>query len=444
MSEEYLDLADLFGVYEGSAQTPINTLNKMFGISGNPLFLYLTGVMDANALRSSVQMATWEPVDTSDTDYWVMEEMNVGDPVLTSAYQLIKKGVSVNAAMRSMLDAYNKQYKNDPTMLDSRETYMQYALNDIEEFKRKWDNAQNVESKFNSGEYVQNPDGSVSKRMDPTKAADVLKQMGMPGILQNPFVWEVVPDAQLLGIAAQKDEYAQRILKPFERMIDPATGMLIQKEAQKIAKRSADAGKSAYEMLLSQTKEGKRYLEGKTTTIGGAALTDSTIASRAAANPPNFPTSSEKSAQKPKETPKGVVGNSVLDENPEYWAKLAASYAGRAEQERLMKPVNTARTRALAGAQEAMEYRQGAVRAGTSPAIGIINQAFPFASALSQSGEPQIRFPFLGGVSSSSGGRLGALGPIADQWLYAKKDPRLQGLTPQQIDLFSTIFAQGR
>ncbi len=448
------DLGDLFGVYGGSRQTPINTLDKMFEMSGNPLFMYLTGVMDANQLSNAVQMATWEPVDISGADYYVMEQANASDPVLNVAYQLIKQGVSINAAMRSMLDAYNREAQKDPMMAkdpQSRELYLRYALEDITQYKAKWDAAQEIESKYNSGEYVPGPNGALIKRMDPTKAADVLKQMGLPGVLQNPFVWEVVPDKKLLAIAASKDEYAQRILKPFEKMIDPATGLLVQKEAQKIAKQATAVGQSAYEAMLNQSKEGRAYLNASNSSM----LDDRTPASKAAANPPVMPTSRQASGLDPmpdEDKPRDSMTEGekrlaahragLTAEQQEQWAKLAQSYAGRAEQERLTKPVTTAREQALKAVAEGDQYRAASIspQRGQVPAINMLNQAFPMSSLLSQAGSSgPVGIPFLGRPTSGSWVK-----PVEQQWLEAKKDPRLRSLSPQELEVFSMMFASGR
>lgn len=433
----YQDLTDLFGVYDESAQTPINTLNKMLSISGNPLFMYLTGVMSPDDLRNTVQMATWEPVDISDADYYVMDEMNAGDPVLMVAYQAIRQGVSINAAMRSMLDAYNREAQKNPQMANdpqSRALYLEYALADITEYKRKWDNAQNIKSKYDSGEYVEGANGTVLKRMDPTKAADVLKQMGMPYALQNPFVWEVVPDANLLAVAASHDERALRALSPFAHMIDPATGMLVQREAKKIAKKATSTAQSVYEEILGKTPEGREYLKQVTTGKTQAEKRKDTAGALVKGPLLNM-------SPLLKAATRGVggeiVGGAAESGADDYWAKLGASYAGRAEQERLMKPINTAKERAMSASAEANKYRQGAINRGTVPAISLLNQTFPFAAVLSQTGAPQVRIPSMGGVNMAPTG-----GSSADYLKWALQDPRVKGMTPQQIDLFSTYFAK--
>ena len=441
------DLGDLFGVYEGSRQTPINTLDKMFEMSSNPLFMYLTGVMSPNQLRTAVDMATWEPVDISGADYYTMLEADADDPVLLKAYQLIMQGVSTNAALRSILDSYNPN--NTPQDANKQNLYFDYAQSAIEQFKAAWDKAQDIEAGYTSGKYRESADGGLLQRMDATKASDVLKQMGMPGVLQNTFVWDVVPDDKLLAIAASKDEYAQRILKPFADMIDPATGMLIQKEAQKIAKQATAVGQSAYEAMLNQTKEGRAYLES-----ADSQTFAPTTASKAAANPAVMPTSRQasgldpmpgddkpKSKMTPAEERLASHRSGQTAQQQEQWAKLAQSYAGRAEQERLTKPVTTARELAIKATEEADEYRQASIspERGSIPAIDMLNQAFPMASVLSQAGEQQVGMPFLGGARSG-----GWVKPIQQQWLEAKKDPRLKKMTPQQIEVFSKLFASGR
>jgi hypothetical protein len=470
MSNTYQDLADLFGVYEKSAQTPINTLNEMFSISGNPLFMYLTGVMSADDLRNTVQMATWEPVDISDAEYYVMERENADDPVLAEAYALIKQGVSINAAMRSMLNAYNKQAASNPQLANdpaARDLYLQYALDDITEFKKKWDNAQNIYNKREAGEYVDGPDGSLIKRMDPVKASDVLKQMGMPGVLQNPFVWEVVPDANLLAVAASHDERAQRALAPIAKMIDPATGMLLQREAQKMAKQATGKAQSAYEMMLNQTPEGRKYLKEVTTgktqaekskeasgallkgplaNLGGLWNGLRNIAGDIVDGARKRMTDEEVGLDFPERGTVAqivagrVLGNDKKEEKvnqDDYWAKLAASYAGRAEQERLQKPIDAARSRAMEASRTANEYRQGALNKGTTPAVSMLNQAFPFASALTQRNAPELRLPAALGASMAPVG-----GSTQDYMKWAMQDPRLKGMTPQQIDIFSSYFAK--
>jgi hypothetical protein len=464
VSDAYQDLANLFGVYDGSAQTPINTLDKMFDMSGNPMFLYLTGVIDESQFGSFVRSALVEPVDISGADYFVMQDMNAGDPVLSEAYRLIQRGVSVNAAMIAMLKKYNETYANDVDMLDSRSTYMEYALADLNEFKAKWDKAQEIASKRDSGEYMENPDGTLSKKMDPTKGSDVLKQLGLPPALQNTLVWDVVPDDKLLAIAASKDEYAMRILKPFASMIDPATGVLVQKEAKKIAQEATSKAKSAYEVMLNRTPEGREYL--KQVTTGKTQAEKSQDARGAILRGPltNIPGIA-----------RGIqaVGNNIVDQIKEgkvqpsiaqivggkiaglfgfgddekkekanqadVDAKLAASYAGRAEQERLRKPLDSARTLAANAMLEAQQYRQASVSPyrGTTPAVSWLNQAFPFASLLSQTGERQMNVPSPMGTRATPG-----IFSVPNALSAAKTDPRLKGLTPQQVDLFSTFFAK--
>lgn len=392
----YQDLTALLGGMEDTSSGPLNTLQKMLTMTGNPLFLYMQGVISAEDLQNAVLSATTEAVDFSNADYVSIENADYGDPVLMKAYGLVKQGMSTPAVMAQILRDYE-----DKEMIASGKMSkdIEYIEASIENFKDAWDAAQKLESGINSGEYMVNADGTVSKRMDYQTASSILSKMGMPAYLQNPDMWNLVGDPDILARAAAKNDEASGIIEELNKtLLTPA-------QQNKRNKAVAQTGTQVYQDFLKKTPEGQKLLKqvttGKTnlekTQEAKEGLLKNAISIlipgsgtvRGVKRSIGWATGGAKRLgnlvgigdDKDNEKPKSVVA-----QNQDYWAKLAGSYAARAKYEQGQKPIRQKQTAADKAIEDARALARLAAQKGSVPALSMVQQALPLAQMFAMSG----------------------------------------------------------
>lgn len=378
----------------------LSAFDRVLEMTGNPLFLYLQGVITPEMLLQSVRNATSKPLDTSMADWKPFEEAAAGNTMLLTAYDMIKKGYSVGATM----EALDREMVASGNTDEASTRRLGYIESDLEEFKKRWDGANEIARRVDAGELFEGDDGVVREKLDTAQAMSVLGRMGMPQLLQNPMMWDVIPDPELLAKAAVKDAEATSLLKSLAPIVDLETGMLKPREARKIQKESASTASKAYQDFLKRTPEGQSLLERVT-------------------GPRTVKTKEEKAQQQSSNIRKGLIGYALntiglpvalgatlykggkkiigdISEgklvNPigsepkpkvdqqDYWAKMAASYAGRAAQDQARKPITTLQERAKKAEADALAAMAEAKAKGTPAALQFVQQGLAPAMALTQ------------------------------------------------------------
>lgn len=401
----FLGANDSFMPTGTSAAGNLNLYQDIMGMVGNPLFLYQQGLVDADTLTAMVRQATREPIDTATIDYTTLEDIAKArqDPVTARAYELIKSGASVAQVLREIA---GEGASSAGKFSDKLNYDLDMLTDDLVEFKNRWDAAQGVAEGLSNGEYEQIGD-VVYKPMDIDKAMAATKALGLPTFLQNPAMWEIIPDSKLLADAAVGEQQAATLAEELNRLVDE-NGVLRRSVDRKAVNQAASkAGSDVYRMILNTAAAGRQQAQ----TVAGTkersdyeqGMFGSTISSRAAASPPVAQSSQQRTEQlkaqnlarwiadKAKQSAvKDQSSAGILQrvapttEKQDYWAKLGGSYAARAAAEEKRKPVATLQQRVAEAEKRAKEKAAAAYAAGRPLALDIIPQAMAAAAGISQ------------------------------------------------------------
>jgi len=343
--------------------------NSVIGMVGNPVFLLQQGIITPESLVENIRLQTSEPIDTSTIDYVSLEQGAVGEPLLMSAFDLIKQGFSVGSTMRAL---YGEAAGTAGKVSEKAAFDINSIESDLNAFKAAWDAANDVADKVANNEYFERG-GVVYKPKPLDEAQGILAAMGLPKYLQNPLLWETVPDPTLLADAVAGEEKAASLAKQYNLLLTPTKDIEDPKErvaterlkaqAKEVNAATQKAGESAYKNFL-ETQAKKPEMQTKFQyVVPGTQYNDPYT------GVPNF---------------RGGVKAVTTDKNKpanDMWAKMAGSYAARAQYEQGKKPITDlqkASAEALARAQEA---RKQALAKGSPLAMSILSQGLPFASA---------------------------------------------------------------
>lgn len=384
-----------------TASSNLTTFDKALNMTGNPLFLWQQGIITPGELLNAVRLATSKPVDMTSADWKPFEEAATGNPVLLTAYDMIKKGYSIGATM----DALYREMESAGTAETSGKR-LQFIQSDLEEFKKRWDSANDIARRVDAGELFVDGD-VVRERMDTGSAMATLRAMGMPEMWQNPAMWEIAADPTLLAEAQKKGKRAEALQTALSQFVNLETGLVKPGLSREIVKGSTAEAQSQYESFLKKTPAGQEVL-------------------KKVSGPRTVKTKEEKSKQQSENIKKGLIGfalntiglpvaaavtaykggkallNALPGGNPDtgrakqeqdQWAKLAASYAGRAKQEEMLKPVTTLQERTKRAEDEALKALAAAKAAGTPLALQYAQAALPTAMALTRGSGTVKRAP---------------------------------------------------
>lgn len=398
--------ADNSGIPRGtSASANLNLYQDVMSTVGNPVFLYQQGLITPEQVLQIVQQQTSDLVDLSSFDYASMEDAAArrGDQLAQTAYALIKGGASVSQVLRDILGTGATEAGKISDKLD---TELKFLEDDLVAFKSAWDTANQVEKGLLTGEYKL-VNGQVFKPKAPADWANAAKAIGLPTFLQNPAMWEIIPDAKLLADAAVGEENAATLAQELNRLVDE-NGVLRRTVDRKAVNQAASkAGADVYQMILNTTVAGKKRAEdiavSKERSDYEQSMFGPTPASRGAASPPQLPSGKQRAtdiqtrnlakwiANKAQEVQKtGQTSAAILSrvapkkEQQDYWAKLGGSYAARAAAEEKRKPVATLEKRVQNAVTRAEDLKKQAYAAGQPLALQILPQAMAAAAALSQ------------------------------------------------------------
>lgn len=438
-----------------SAAGNINLYQDIMSMVGNPIFLYEQGLVDENTLTALVRQATREPIELADSDYVSLEDNANArqDTVAVQAYNLIKGGATVAQVLREIAGEGASSAGKISQQLD-------YDLRKLEEdlviFKDRWDAAQKLESGIASGEYSVIGD-QVFAPMATDKAVAALKGLGLPAFLQNPALWEVVPDAKLMAEAAVGEQRAAGLAQELDKLITKDGVLRSPADRRAVNEAVSKAGTDVYTSFLSRTPEGRSFLEqmkqkpvresktnigavakdvllgqipvvGQAYLLGKGAVKGVTGAVKSVADSwgegapgsrdeqGNFvrPWDRKPAAQIAREEKKVTEAEKRKAQEQDMWAKMAGSYAARAAYEEARKPVTSLEQRVKEAEKRVEEQKAAAMAAGRPLALDIIPQAIATASMLAQPA-PKPR--------------------------YVKPKPRV--LSDQEITMMATMLSGG-
>lgn len=364
-----------------TASSNLSMYEDLISTVGNPVFLLQQGLTTPAEFQQTMRMLTSEQVPLEDFDFGALEEVatSQGDDEAAVGYGLIKSGYTVDQALRAAKRA------NEDADVDLLRA-------DLELFKSRWDNANNLENDLLMGN-VQEVNGQLLRRMSNEDAMQIYKAVGLPDYLQNPILWDTIPDPEILGRAAAGEKEAADIARQLSRASRTSA-----KEATSTAqdvyeqmKAKAAFGVAAGGMSRTAKETRKEYEE---------SVLGPTTASKAAASPPvaggKPSVSKEKASAKPlaawivkkfaeiqggKDSTASILGRLTPAEQ-EAAAKAAAVYTGKSEM--ATDPKLKALRNQLASKETSVQnLKSQAVQKGTIPGLQLLQQGMPIASLLS-------------------------------------------------------------
>lgn len=382
--------------------------NSVVGMLGNPVFLLQQGLITPEMLVDNIKLSTADPIDTSAFDYGALEDSAAGVDLLTTAYGLIKQGFSVGSALRAM---YGEAAGAAGKASDVAKFNIDSIESDLTAFKSAWDAANDVADKITSGEYFERG-GVVYKPKPLDEAQGVLAAMGLPKYLQNPLMFEVIPDPELLAKAVAGDREAATITEELGRMVTPE-GVYASPAARKAANAATQkAGESAYRSFLEKSPSGQEIIAGKGALPKDLKVTQSNLAKLLREGKiENVRVPQPKTADKQgfkelyasqayKDYIKGKESGEIKKvpdlesyyrvtspvsnksaQQADYWAKMAGSYAARAASDEARKPITDLQKASAAAIARAQEARKQALAKGSPLAMSILAQGLPLAAA---------------------------------------------------------------
>lgn len=391
---------DTSGMSRGSsASANLSMYQDLINFAGNPVFLLQQGLVTPEEFQQTMRMYASEPVtleDLEDFDFQPLLDIAGGgnEPELAIAYDMITKGYSVDQALRTLKESSIEVLGK--TVSATNDLDPELFRGDLEEFKRRYDNAMSLQSGLLTGEYFESG-GQLFKKMSTEDARKVYASVGLPDYLQNPLLYETMPDPEIIARAVAGEKEAVDLTKRLNAA---------SRTAGKAATKTAQG---VYQDIISQAKAGEKKgvqtvtgLEDRETYEQSAFRP--TAQSRAMASPPvtgGRPATAPKpaagqAAAKPlaqwiankyREVQQGANTNEAIlarlsPAAREQVAKAAQSYAGRSQMEQ--DPVLSDLRKQLERKNAMVEsLKKEAVAKGTIPGVQLLQQAMPVAAALS-------------------------------------------------------------
>lgn len=386
-----------------SAAGNLGLQQDIYSFIGNPMFQLQQGLMTPEEFQQNMQLTASTRVESEEIDYGTLED-NAYDEDLILGYDLVKKGYTVDQVINSLYTALeNVDFDNtNSAQIRIQEKKIDRLEGDLKKFYDRWTAANRVQEGLLTGDYFQGVDGSIRKQMDYEDAQKAYAAAGLPKGLQNPILWRVEPDANLLAEAAKGDQRAEELAKERDRL-----RITLAPKARKEATQKAS---SAYEEFLSRTPEGRMFLEqerAKASKEPGKSVGQKAKEAFMLGNIPvvGMPIAAAKAApgvvkgavnlvkdagfslpgkSNLKDTMKKVEEAKKAAENQAYWAKMQETYTGKSTLAEKLQPIKDVEDSMVAAQKAAYEKRLQASQQGTIPAMQLMQQAGPIAAMLSQ------------------------------------------------------------
>lgn len=203
-----------------SAASQLNLVQDIGSMAFDTVFMYNMGLITPEQLLSSIQNATREPVgDATEYDWESTYDSIVGsgEDELINGVNTILSGSQTAAqfirGLRSRM-AEEGAYDLNPSLnsiIDSIEK-------DLEEFETKYNNANFIKQKVDSGEYeFDQSTGMVYKPVLGEDARENLRAAGWKGPFQDPEFWRTIPDFETMNQAAKLQEQFSPLLEAYDK-----------------------------------------------------------------------------------------------------------------------------------------------------------------------------------------------------------------------------------
>ena len=399
-----------------SAAGNLGLQQDIYSIIGNPIFQLQQGLMTPEEFQQNMQLTASTRVEPEEIDYFSLEQ-TTDDEDLITGYEMIKKGYTPDQVMRSLLSVLESVdfASTDSEWVSLQKEQIKLLSDDLNNFYDLWTANNRVQDGLETGEYFRGVDGSIRKQMDYEDAQKAYAAAGLPKGLQNPILWRVEPDANLLAEAAKGDQRAEELAKERNRL-----RITLAPKARKEATQKAS---SAYEEFLSRTPEGRMFLEQERAKAAGEPQETrprSAVIRRGGGEPVTLQTRAETLADEngrvrlrsradiladergrvtidqgrnrsavvrrgsPPDTTEAEKAAQRKAQEQAYWAKMQETYTGKSTLAEKLQPIKDVEDAMVAAQKAAYEKRLQASQQGTIPAMQLIQQAGPIAAMLSQ------------------------------------------------------------
>lgn len=308
-----------------SPNASLNTYESILSLSQNPAFLLQEGLITPEAMLRYIQSAINEPV-LNPTDYDVegyRASVPTANTRLQGAFDLIDAGMTTSQVVAKLYEDIAKERNGELLPVDTQ--VVEQYRKDIEEYARRLKNYGEKNSRIANGEWFEDSSGIIYGTSD--DARSILSSLDFQGIAGVPQMWNPILDPASKALAEQ--QFADAEIAREQYIV----------KGKQAAKETGSVAKNVYQEFLKKTPGGQLVLEtvspqdqkqkgGDPKKLAGYLL------ARTLGLPVDAAILGKKVVGAMGGTSVGDTAKKLKEaQNQDYWAKLAASYAGRAAQE---------------------------------------------------------------------------------------------------------------
>lgn len=369
----------------------LNLFQDVMSTMADPTFLYLQGLLTDQEMIVRVEDLLFDPIDISEAN-WKQDydtAVETGDSIVAEGMRLIQQGLKTPQVIVALRKRFADSFGDVPGASQDDLTNYEEVFR---EFEEKWNNAKDIESRIYSGEYIQGSDGSIFKPVDEETGRKRLEGAGLRGYSADPNNWSITPESK-------QEERGLQLLQQSQKLTEDRENL-----AKTAQKQATSAAQSVYKTFLNKTPEGRKALqyvsqprkENKGLEIDPKKAA-AYVASRAVGLPVDLALLGKAAVGKVfggKDLGKQVAEQKAMM-NQDYWAKLGASYAGRAVQDEKRKELERLDKEAEEKKVAGTAARQAARLAGSSPALDMMKIAPYFAAMAASQAQPEKKKTYV-------------------------------------------------
>jgi len=377
----------------------LNLFQDVINTMSDPTFLYLQNLISGEQMARDIDSLLYDIIQPEEADWKtpIQNAIDSGNDLLAEGMGYIVDGLTAAQVQVKLAEKLSREYEEATgevgRISDVDKNALDAILEELKDFEKKYREAISIESKLASGEYIEDLDGNIRKPVDQETGRKRLENEGYEGYYANPMNWR----------AGELDD-AQRLLAEASAL---ETDRLNRSKA--ITKESANVAQSAYKEFLNKTPEGRSVLKpakdsgininsiakniliSQIPVIGQLALGKKAVTSIAESWGKGAPGSRDAQGNfvRPWDRQPAAKLGAEKDKaiaNQDYWAKMNASYAGRAVQDEKRKELERMSQESQRRSTEARALQTTVLQGGgTRRAISMMDIAPLFAAMAAQS-----------------------------------------------------------
>lgn len=369
----------------------LNLFQDVMSTMADPTFLYLQGLLTDQEMIVRVEDLLFDPIDISEAN-WKQDydtAVETGDSIVAEGMRLIQQGLKTPQVIVALRKRFADSFGDVPGASQDDLTNYEEVFR---EFEEKWNNAKDIESRIYSGEYIHGSDGSIFKPVDEETGRKRLEGAGLRGYNADPNNWRITPEAT-------QEERGLQLLQQSQKLTEDRENL--SKAGQK---QATSAAQSTYKAFLNKTPEGRKalqYVSQPRKQDKGLEIDPKKALAYLATRTVGLPVDAAMIGKAAigklfggKDLGKQVTEQKAMM-NQDYWAKLGASYAGRAVQDEKRKELERLDKEAEEKKVAGTAARQAARLAGSSPALDMMKIAPYFAAMAASQAQPEKKKTYV-------------------------------------------------